>query len=62
MVLRVTLRVGVTVISIAVFGGTTLGAIAGFMGGAIDNLIMRTMDIILGVPIFLISYCACFCL
>ena len=59
---RVTLRVGVTVISIAVFGGTTLGAIAGFMGGAIDNLIMRTMDIILAFPFFLLAIALVFVL
>ena len=59
---RVTLRVGVTVISIAVFGGTTLGAIAGFMGGTIDNLIMRTMDIILAFPFFLLAIALVFVL
>ncbi len=59
---RVTLRVGVTVITISVFAGTTLGAIAGFMGGWIDNLIMRTMDIILAFPFFLLAIALVFVL
>ena len=59
---RVTLRVGVTVISVAVIGGTTLGALAGFFGGAIDNLIMRTMDIILAFPFFLLAIALVFVL
>ncbi len=59
---RVTLRVGVTVISIAVIGGTTLGALAGFFGGFIDNLIMRTMDIILAFPFFLLAIALVFVL
>ncbi len=59
---RVTLRVGVTVISVAVIGGTTLGALAGFFGGALDNIIMRTMDIILAFPFFLLAIALVFVL
>ena len=59
---RVTLRIGVTVISVAVLGGTTLGAIAGYAGGAIDNIIMRSMDVILAFPFFLLAIALVFVL
>lgn len=59
---RVTLRVGITVISVAVIGGTTLGAIAGYAGGIIDNVIMRLMDVILAFPFFLLAIALVFVL
>lgn len=52
---RVSLRIGFTVISVAIFSGTLLGALAGYTGGWVDNLIMRTMDIILAFPFFLLA-------
>jgi len=58
----VTLRIGVTVISVAILGGTTLGAIAGYAGGAIDNIIMRSMDVILAFPFFLLAIALVFVL
>jgi len=59
---RVTLRVGVTVITVAVIGGTTLGAVAGFFGGPVDNIIMRMMDIVLAFPFFLLAIALVFVL
>lgn len=59
---RVTLQIGLTVITISVMMGTTLGAIAGFFGGVIDNLIMRSMDIILAFPFFLLAIALVFVL
>ena len=44
---RVSLSVGVVAVSIALLIGGSLGAIAGFYGGKIDNVIMRIMDIFL---------------
>lgn len=52
---RVSLSVGVVAVSIALLIGGTLGAIAGFYGGVIDNVIMRIMDIFLAVPSLLLS-------
>lgn len=47
---RYSLFVGVMAITIATVCGGILGAIAGFYGGKIDNIIMRVMDIFLAIP------------
>ena len=44
---RVSLLVGVVAVAIALATGGTLGAIAGYFGGVVDNIIMRVMDIFL---------------
>jgi ABC-type dipeptide/oligopeptide/nickel transport system permease subunit len=38
-----------------IYGGMILGAIAGYWGGWIDNVIMRIMDVILGFPSLLLA-------
>jgi peptide/nickel transport system permease protein len=52
---RVSIYVGVFSLVLAIVLGIPLGVIAGFYGGALDNLIMRLMDIILAFPIFLLA-------
>lgn len=52
---RVSLMVGVVAVGIAVLIGGTLGAIAGFYGGKVDNIIMRAMDIFLAIPSILLA-------
>lgn len=52
---RVSLQVGVVAVSIAVAIGGTLGAIAGYYGGNLDNVIMRIMDIFLAIPSILLA-------
>jgi len=47
---RQTLPVSVAVIFSAVTIGTVLGALAGFVGGRVDSLIMRLVDITLAFP------------
>jgi peptide/nickel transport system permease protein len=47
---RISLRIGFVVILIAGGIGSVLGAVAGFYGGRVDNLIMRVMDVILSFP------------
>lgn len=47
---RTSLSIGFVTVAIALFVGGTLGSIAGFYGGHLDNLIMRTMDIFLAIP------------
>ena len=59
---RISLQVGIIVVSIAVVLGTTLGAIAGYAGGTVDNLIMRLMDIVLAFPFFLLAIALVFVL
>ena len=59
---RISLQVGLIVVTIAVVAGTTLGAVAGYTGGAVDNLIMRLMDIVLAFPFFLLAIALVFVL
>jgi peptide/nickel transport system permease protein len=47
---RISLRIGVLVILIAGGMGSVIGAISGYLGQKIDNLIMRVMDVILSFP------------
>jgi peptide/nickel transport system permease protein len=52
---RVSLLVGIVSVGIAILIGGALGAIAGFYGGVVDNIIMRIMDIFLAVPGILLA-------
>lgn len=52
---RVSLQVGIIAVGIAIVVGGSLGAIAGFYGGVLDNVIMRIMDIFLAVPSILLA-------
>ena len=47
---RISLSVGLVVIGIGLTFGVSLGAIAGFYGGLVDNIFMRIIDIILAMP------------
>lgn len=52
---RVSLQVGLISVTISLIIGGTLGAIAGYYGDLIDNIIMRFMDILLAVPSILLA-------
>jgi len=52
---RVSLMVGIVSVGIAVVLGTLFGALAGYLGGWPDNIIMRVMDIILAFPGILLA-------
>ena len=52
---RVSLRVGFSVVVIASLIGVTLGAIAGYFGGAVDVIIMRICDVLLAFPGILLA-------
>ena len=47
---RISLAVGFLAGSIAMFVGSLLGITAGYFGGWIDNLLMRTTDVLLVIP------------
>jgi peptide/nickel transport system permease protein len=47
---RISLRIGLIVVIIAFPFGSILGAIAGFYGGRLDELIMRITDVFLCIP------------
>lgn len=47
---RISLIIGFVSVGIAMIVGFLIGAIAGFYGGRIDNILMRLMDILLAIP------------
>jgi peptide/nickel transport system permease protein len=47
---RISLLVGICSVAIALLTGTILGALAGYFGGWIDNLIMRFVDMVMTFP------------
>ena len=52
---RVSLSIGFIAVFWGLLVGGILGAIAGFFGGKIDNLIMRICDVFLAVPMMLMA-------
>ncbi|WP_203249595.1 MULTISPECIES: ABC transporter permease [Cysteiniphilum] len=47
---RVTLEIGLVATLVSVIIGTLVGATAGFFGGKIDNILMRIVDVLYGLP------------
>jgi peptide/nickel transport system permease protein len=47
---RISLKIGLLVVVLSFPIGTILGAIAGYFGGLVDSIIMRTTDIFLSFP------------
>ncbi len=52
---RLSLMIGFSVVAAALLTGTTLGLTAAFVGGAVDTLIMRMVDVILVFPSLLLA-------
>jgi ABC-type dipeptide/oligopeptide/nickel transport system permease subunit len=52
---RRSLIIGFATVGLAIIVGTTIGAISGFAGGLIDNLLMRMMDVVLAFPALLLA-------
>ena len=52
---RISLMAGFVAVSFAVAIGTVLGLAAGFFGGRLDNVLMRTMDVFLAFPALLLA-------
>jgi peptide/nickel transport system permease protein len=52
---RLSLMIGFTTVSFAIFIGTVLGALAGYFGGWPDTIIMRLMDVLLAFPELLLA-------
>lgn len=52
---RLSLQIGVSTISFAIVIGGLLGALAGFVGGWLDDLIMRSLDVLMAFPSLLLA-------
>jgi len=52
---RLSLLMGIVVLTIAIGIGVPLGLIAGYMGGRVNSVIMRTTDIFLAIPPVLLA-------
>ena len=52
---RLSLQIGLTTISFAIIIGVLLGSLAGFFGGWVDNIIMRSMDVLMAFPSLLLA-------
>jgi peptide/nickel transport system permease protein len=52
---RMTLVAGLTPVAVAFLVGTVLGVIAGYAGGLVNTLVMRTMDIFYAFPAVLLA-------
>ena len=52
---RLSLLVGFSTVSFAIVIGTVLGALSGYLGGWVDNTVMRVMDVLLAFPSLLLA-------
>ncbi|MDE3258718.1 MAG: ABC transporter permease [Gemmatimonadota bacterium] len=52
---RISLRVGVTAVLIALVLGVPIGLVSGYWGGALDQVLMRAMDLMLAFPSILLA-------
>lgn len=52
---RLSLIIGFTTVSFAIVIGVTLGALSGYLGGWVDNVVMRMMDVLLAFPSLLLA-------
>jgi ABC-type dipeptide/oligopeptide/nickel transport system permease subunit len=52
---RLSLQIGVSTITFAIVIGGLLGALAGFVGGWLDDLIMRSLDVLMAFPSLLLA-------
>jgi len=59
---RVSLPLGFSTVLMAILVGAMIGAVAGFYGGAIDNILMRIMDVVLGFPSLILAIAIVFVL
>jgi len=52
---RTSLLVGTGSVALSLVGGIPLGLLAGYLGGAVDHLIMRPMDALIAFPAILLT-------
>ena len=52
---RVSLAIGLLSVVISLLIGATIGSVAGYYGGQVDNVLMRIMDVFLAIPQILMA-------
>lgn len=52
---RISLWIGFVTAGVAILIGATIGAVAAYAGGGLDNLLMRIMDVLLAFPALLLA-------
>ncbi len=52
---QVSLFIGLTTVTFAIVVGTLIGAVSGYVGGWLDNTLMRFMDVLLAFPSLLLA-------
>jgi peptide/nickel transport system permease protein len=52
---RPSLAIGLMASMVSAFAGTILGAISGFYGEKVDNIIMRSIDVVMSIPSMLLA-------
>ncbi|HXH07258.1 MAG TPA: ABC transporter permease [Vicinamibacterales bacterium] len=52
---RISLLVAAIVVTIAALGGALVGLVAGYLGGRLDDVVMRVVDILLAFPAILLA-------
>jgi len=52
---RFSLVIGLVSVGFAIVVGTLLGAVSGYVGGWLDNIVMRIMDVLLAFPYLLLA-------
>ena len=59
---RISLRLGLVSVSIALTLGVLVGVVAGYLGGRVDGVLMRFIDILLAFPPLVLALVAVFAL
>lgn len=52
---RATLFITAVAVFLALAAGLVLGLLAGYLGGAVDQLVMRALDVVFAFPVFLLA-------
>jgi ABC-type dipeptide/oligopeptide/nickel transport system permease subunit len=52
---RVSLVIGIATVGLAIVIGTAIGAVAGYLSGTTDNILMRLMDVVLSFPSLILA-------
>ncbi len=52
---QISLQVGILAVALSMLLGGSLGAVAGYYGGRVDDLTMRFMDVLLSIPQILLA-------